>query len=255
MAGSGMAARVLQSATDPMMKQPTTRQWLLPAGIGWFVFFGACATAGPVATPAPDFPRAAARPPTAPGALQRSNTAASTPSAVDGGITIPPADLQLLSAQATNTQSGFQQGDWDVLLSGSGGSSHNWSGGNASLAASVGYLFTDSLELSLRQSLSMSDSHGTENTRSGSTEIAFDAHIGTGPVLPFLGVNFGRVYGEGVDDTWTAGPEGGVKWFLKQDAYLLAMVDYVIRFDSSHDLDDGWHEGDFVYTIGFGLTF
>lgn len=238
------------------MKQTKTRQLLLPAGIGWFVFLGACTSTEPASATAPGVLRVSSREPASFGAAESSTAAASTSvPAVEGGLPGAPADLPPLPAAAPDDRFGFQQGDWDVLLSGSGGSNHNWSGGNASATASVGYLFTDSLELSLRQSFSMSDSRGSENTHSGATAVAFDVHLGMGPLVPFLGVNFGRVYGDGVDDTWIAGPEGGVKWFLKRDAYLLAMADYQIQFDTSSDFDDGWHEGVFVYTVGFGLTF
>jgi hypothetical protein len=73
--------------------------------------------------------------------------------------------------------------------------------------------------------------------------------------VPFLGVNFGRLYGDTVVDSWTAAPEGGVKWFVKRDAYVLAMAEYDIQFETTQGIDNGWRDGSFVYTLALGLTF
>ena len=46
---------------------------------------------------------------------------------------------------------------------------------------------------------------------SGSTRVAVDYNFDMGRWVPYIGANLGYVYGD-VNDTWIAGPEGGVKF-------------------------------------------
>ncbi len=150
---------------------------------------------------------------------------------------------------------GFREGDWDFQILGSGGSDKHWDSGNGSISAQLGYLVTDHLELAIRQSVVGFDAPGVESTTVGVTQLAMDYHFGDGAFVPFIGVNAGRVYGE-TDDHWTGAPEVGVKWFVKRDAYVMAMAEYEFGFDNLSGIDDAWEDGGaFVYTLGIGLRF
>jgi hypothetical protein len=235
------------------MNHPTSRLRLLGTSLVSVSLLGACASVGSVPRKSPPI---VPLPTIAPTVAETDDAApASAPwtaPAVMPDMRVP-AILPIVAA--ADDYYGFRSGDWDLQLGGTGGSSRNWNGGNVAATASLGYLLTDNLELSVRQSLLVSDSRGSQNIKNGATAVAFDVNFATGPVVPFLGVNFGRLYGDTVVDSWNAAPEGGVKWFVKRDAYVLAMAEYAIQFEDISDVDNGWHDGAFVYTLALGLTF
>ena len=42
----------------------------------------------------------------------------------------------------------------------------------------------------------------------------------------------GYVYGDSVRDTWEAAPEAGIKWFVGNDVFVYAQVEYQFFFRS-----------------------
>jgi hypothetical protein len=152
----------------------------------------------------------------------------------------------------------FQQGDLELTLGGSANGGRDFDGFAAGINASLGYFATDQLELGIRQSLNYNDVSSPPNAGgqlNGSTRIFGDFHFDMGAWQPFIGVNIGYVYGDGVADTWEAAPEGGVKYFLNSTTFVFAQVEYQFFFDKAGDLDSSFDDGQFVYSLGLGVKF
>ena len=62
--------------------------------------------------------------------------------------------------------------------------------------------------------------------------------------VPYVGGNIGAIYGNGIDNSWIAGPEVGLKL-----GPLDAKVAYDMPFNKS------WDRGNVITTIGLGLRF
>lgn len=147
----------------------------------------------------------------------------------------------------------FEEGDKEITLSGQAANGTDWDGVVIGANGSIGYFITDNLEIALRQSLSYSDLFGSE--LSGSTRVALDFHFDMEALQPFVGANFGYVYGDAVSDTFEAAPEGGVKWFVNSTTFVFAMAEYQFFFDEADDADSSFSDGQFVYTLGIGFRF
>ena len=163
--------------------------------------------------------------------------------------TAPPAR----AAQESSSEFRPREGQWEFTLNGVGNNNDDFEVGAFTVGGSAGYFFTDNFELSVRQSASYSDLTGS--VWNGTTRAAADWHFDAAPVWPFIGANFGVVYGDTVDETLAAAPEAGLKWFLQDEAFLLAMAEYQFFFDNASELGDNFDDGQFVYTVGFGLLF
>jgi len=154
-----------------------------------------------------------------------------------------------------STYAYFEEGDKEITLSGSAANGSDFDGVSAGVNASLGYFMTDNLELSIRQTLTYTDVAPVDSAIAGSTRVALDFHFDLEALQPFVGGNFGYVYGDIVNDTWEAAPEGGVKWFVNSTTFIFAMVEYQFFFDSADNADNGFDNGQFVYTLGIGLKF
>jgi hypothetical protein len=159
----------------------------------------------------------------------------------------------LISVSANAQEWGFNPGDWEFTLQGSGTSDHDVDNTTASVEGSIGYFFTDWLELGLRQGVGYVDIEGGDDNWNASTRGFLDFHFDLGRVQPFLGVNFGYLYGDEVNETFIAGPEGGLKVFLTNSAFLYGLAEYNFTFEDADDADDAFDEGRFVYALGLGI--
>ena len=145
-----------------------------------------------------------------------------------------------------------QEGDWEFTLGGSGSNDQDFDVGGGSMAGSVGYFLSDHSELGVRQSVSFSDFG--DSIWNGSTRVFYDYHFGEGPLRPLLGVNFGWVYGDTVDETLAAAPEAGLKWFVTPEAFVFGLAEYQFFFEDTDEADDAFEDGSFVYTFGIGFA-
>ena len=163
------------------------------------------------------------------------------------------ATLMLLPAVA-----GAQvRGPWEVTLSGTAINGSRFNGFEAGANGSIGYFFNDSIEVSVRQTINYNDIGGPVQFN-GITRVAGDIHLPLGDqnqFLPFAGANLGYVYGKGVRDTWEAAPEVGIKWFVGPDVFLLAQVEYQFFFRNGGGVNNGFKNGQFVYSVGVGFRF
>jgi outer membrane protein W len=147
---------------------------------------------------------------------------------------------------------------WEITLGGGGSNTNDFDGFSASVNGSLGYYFTDNLELSVRQSVTYSDFVGSD--WNGSTRVAFDIHFpmgSRGHIVPFVGANIGYVYGDSVKDTFAAAPEAGIKLYFDEQTFVFFVAEYQFFFEDadSDDVSSSFDDGAFVYTIGLGFRF
>ncbi|MEN9840463.1 MAG: hypothetical protein RL376_263, partial [Verrucomicrobiota bacterium] len=71
---------------------------------------------------------------------------------------------------------------------------------------------------------------------------------------PFVGVNFGGLYGDTTNDTWAAGLEGGVKFYVQPTTFLFALVNYAWTFDNGNKATDNFNDGAFLWSVGVGFS-
>lgn len=172
-----------------------------------------------------------------------------------------PAPQGAQQPQAAKPQARADRRDvpWEVTLSGGGTNDEEFNVGNGSLDASVGYYFTEVLELVGRQSVGYSEDElpaPDDEIWAFKSTIGLNLHIPLGNVAPYVGGNVGWLYGDNPpDETMTAGPEAGVKIYLQRAAFLQAGAAWQFFFDEQDTLDDAFEEGQIFYTVGFGLRF
>jgi len=147
-------------------------------------------------------------------------------------------------------------GPWEMTLGGAGSSNDSLDAGAVQATGSAGYYFNECVELSVRQNSAYSDAGPSSSSSWSSTSrAALDFHIPLGNFVPYVGANLGYVYGDGVNDSLTAGPEAGVKVYVKSDVFVLAAVEYQYFFDSDDSLNNAFDDGQFVYGLSLGVRF
>jgi hypothetical protein len=72
-------------------------------------------------------------------------------------------------------------------------------------------------------------------------------------IVPYLGGFIGLVWNDR-DETGTIGPQGGVKFFVHDQAFLNLGYRYEFFFNSIKTIDDNSSDGNHVFNIGIGLT-
>ncbi|MFA6289028.1 MAG: hypothetical protein WC661_16725 [Opitutaceae bacterium] len=148
------------------------------------------------------------------------------------------------------------KGSWEFTLGGSGGSNKELNNSLGGANASLGYYLTNTLEVSVRQSANYTNDTGNGGANyDGSFFAGIDQHFGTGRLRPFVGVNFGRLYGDSTNDTWAAGIEGGLKFYVLPKTFLFALANYAWTFDDSDKATDNFDDGAFLWSVGVGFNF
>ncbi|MBI3844835.1 MAG: hypothetical protein HY292_09375 [Planctomycetes bacterium] len=145
-------------------------------------------------------------------------------------------------------------GNFEFTLAGSGVSDKRVHNSVANVSGSLGFYLTPAVELAARQDFIWIKSAGHSDTAAAS-RAALDFHIDLDVLQPFIGANFGYVYGELVKDTFEAAPEAGLKVFVKSDTFLFGMAEYRFFFRHGDDADAAFHDGQWVYSVGVGFTF
>jgi hypothetical protein len=151
---------------------------------------------------------------------------------------------------------GPKDGDIEFTLGGNGNNDNAFDSGGFSLATSLGYFFNEHVEAGLRHNMSFFDAEDVDATFLATTRAFTDFHLDFDRFQPFLGANIGIRYGNGeIDETGTIAPEGGIKLFVFENAFVLAMMEYQWFFKEVSDVDDSADDGQFVYTLGLGFNF
>lgn len=162
----------------------------------------------------------------------------------------------VLALLGTSAWAGPQAGDRVLTLSGTGGSDNDFDNSNFGISGELGYFLSDSLEAGIRQSVNASIVDNADNVWAGSTRGFADWHFGgPNPLQPFVGVNLGGIYGDSVKETWAAGPEIGMKYYVKDKTFIQLAAEYQFFFQSASDVNDQFDDGAFFYTLGIGYNF
>ena len=149
----------------------------------------------------------------------------------------------------------FQKGDIEVTLGGSGSSDNDFDSNFINFNGSVAYFATDTIALGVRQDLGVADTNNDSSYNAATVVFAQYNIDEFGDFVPFIGATIGYLYGDDVEETFIAGPEIGLKYFVKEDAFFFGRVNYDFLFEDADDADDAFDDGRFTYTIGIGLTF
>ena len=145
-------------------------------------------------------------------------------------------------------------GPFELELGGSGANGPNFNGFTAAVDGSLGYYFSDVIEVSIRQSVAYSDIAGVG--WDASTRLALDLHVPiTDAFVPYVGANFGYVYGNSVRNTWEAAPEAGIKFYVNATTFIFVSAEYQFFFNQNSTAGTVFRNGQFIYGLGLGFRF
>ncbi|MEX0730353.1 MAG: hypothetical protein WED00_09230 [Aquisalimonadaceae bacterium] len=170
------------------------------------------------------------------------------------GLTLaqdPDADTR---RDIARTDVGPTTGSQEFSISGVGDSDQDFDRTNLNVSGEWGWYFTDRTLFGVRQGLTWIDS-GDDSDWNGSTRAYTNFHFGASNWRPFLGASLGGVYGDRVTDSGFGGLEGGLKYYVQAETFLLGRVEYQWFFDNADEVDDAFDDGAFVYNIGIGFNF
>lgn len=165
--------------------------------------------------------------------------------------------LAVAHAQSTTmVDPSRRAGEREFTMGGSGVSNKDFDDSLGGFNFSYGWYTSDTQAWTLRQSINYANPDRGATAWNGSTRLAFDQHLtARGPFRPFIGVNFGGIYGDAVRDTWTAGLEGGVKMYVQSRTFVFAMIDYGWLFRDADNIDNSFNDGAWTWTAGVGFNF
>lgn len=173
-------------------------------------------------------------------------------------LSLAPAGLHAQNTIGTTdtTIYGAARGDNELMIGGGGGTNKEFDSSFGGVNFAYGHYFTDGLEAGVRQSIDYTNPDQGSQRWNGSTRLFLDQNLAiSGRWRPFLGVNLGRIYGESVSDTWAAGLEGGVKYYVMPRTFVSAGIEYGWYFQHSDNLDNSFDDGQWNWTVGVGFNF
>jgi hypothetical protein len=153
---------------------------------------------------------------------------------------------------------GLDAGTWELTLTGAGTSNQDIDAGTFSVQGSLGYFIFDQFELLGRQSIGYADTDtldGGGTVVTATSSIGIDYHFDLDRFQPFIGAAVGYNYGSSeIDETWFAGPEAGLKYFVKDDTFLYGLIQYQWFWEDSDSFTNNADDGGFLYAVGIGFT-
>lgn len=217
-----------------------------------FVISAGCASTTPLLSP--DGPSDSSSRSFEPPPLEARTVEART---VDVRTGAPPDTAAAAAAVQATTDKLHEKMPWEFTIGGAGSSDEDFDAGSGAVAGSIGYFFNEWLELAVKQTGAFADSETTSSVLNGSTRVALDLHLPLEMVWPYVGGSFGYVYGDTIDETLAAGPEAGVKFFLKRsrDVFLNVSAEWLFFFDESESLNSAFDDGVLSYGLGLGMRF
>ncbi|MDZ7782494.1 MAG: outer membrane beta-barrel protein [Halioglobus sp.] len=167
---------------------------------------------------------------------------------------MPILATTLLSA-ALSAQAAPEAGDKSFSLSGTGSSDESLDSNSFGVSGELGYYQSEHLLVGVRQSLNGSVGEDVSDAWNGATRGFVNMHFGQGDARPYVGANIGGLYGDGVNETGTAGVEAGVRWFVRDKTFIGFGAEYAFLFSDGDEVDDNFDDGAFLYTLGVGFNF
>jgi hypothetical protein len=169
------------------------------------------------------------------------------------GLLLSPAMAQAV----VEHDYGFNPGNWELTASAQAQNDRDFHDLTGAANVALGYFVSDNLELAIRQTVNYSDvgvvgGGGSGTFWSFATDVAADWHFDLGQWQPFIGANIGFIYGD-VNNTWEAGPEGGVKYFLNTSTFIFVMAQYEFFFNEGDVGTDAFSNGLWRYSLGLGV--
>jgi hypothetical protein len=165
------------------------------------------------------------------------------------------AQAALQATPPSDEPIGPARGSREFSVGASGSSNQDFDNSSGGLNLGLGYYYTDSLAGYFRQSVNYANPATGPDAWTGWTRLALNQHFFDGSVRPFFGVNAGRLYGDAVRDSWTAGLETGAKFYVRPQTFLQAGVEYGWLFEKSRDLDDRFEDGLWNWSVSVGFNF
>ncbi len=150
---------------------------------------------------------------------------------------------------------GPDEGDRELTLTGTGASDEDIENGSYGLSGDYGWYLSPTLALGVRQSLNYVQVDDADDRWNASTRGFLNYHFGMGNARPFVGFSIGGVYGDDVDDTGFAGPEAGLKYYVRDETFVFGRAEYQFFFESADDAEENFDDGSFVYAVGLGYNF
>jgi len=139
------------------------------------------------------------------------------------------------------------ENEWTLSLGGSGNTLTS-AGGGTSLGAELSVGRTGELLLPLEAGVRQSIAYSDAVTILGTSIYADWTILNVKSLDVFVGGNFGITYGN-TTPIWTAAPEGGVRWWVKEDVAIL------FRAEVPFDLTNEKFNETVRYTLGFRVDF
>lgn len=154
----------------------------------------------------------------------------------------------------TGGRHGFFRGDRTFTLSGAGTASEDLDTNSFGFSSSYGYLLEDNLELGARLNGAFASPSNSSYQIGIAAAIDYHFPMMDGRLNPFVGALLGYNFGENTNDSFAAGPEGGVKYFVNDTTFLYGSLAYQWFFRSGGGAD-AFEDGSFSYAIGIGFKF
>ncbi|HEV7302394.1 MAG TPA: hypothetical protein VGN72_23850 [Tepidisphaeraceae bacterium] len=172
--------------------------------------------------------------------------------AVPMGDTVGEVNLQAVDENIGGY--GFFKGDNEFTLTGAGAASDDFDVNAFGFAAQYGYFFEDNIEVGARLNGALSSGESSYQLGIGAA-IDYHFRLMNGRLNPFVGAVLGYNFGDDVNDSFAAGPEVGVKYFVNETTFLFGSASYQWSFRDGGDSDVASDEGQFVYAVGVGFKF
>lgn len=162
----------------------------------------------------------------------------------------------VLALLATSSWAAPDAGDRVLTLSGSGSSDNSFDSTSFSVNGELGWFMNSATELGVRQSVNGTLLDDVDDIWNGATRLYADWHFGgRNPFQPYIGVSIGGFYGENINDTFSAGPELGMKYYVKDKTFIEFTAEYQFLFEDTDEIDSNFDDGAFLYSLGIGYNF
>ncbi len=146
---------------------------------------------------------------------------------------------------------GDARGRWELTVGAAGIANSDISAGAFGVHGGLGCFVVPNIELSLRESAYYSSFPNGTNWFS-MTEGAADLELPLGRLCPFIGAQFGYAVGIHNTSSFDYGANGGVKFDLSRDVFLIGMVEYD-KFLRHRPFETGIREDAIVIFAGIGF--